>query len=196
MFTNSSRRRSSQDQITYICSFHNTISDVLSHRGWKQISSSSSSTSLAPSSSSALMALVAEGGWDFIWADREIIFSIFDRKEVHLESWQKLNHFRNGRELCRKDLMAKNMKKKRRSLEKEGRIEEAQAYDFIPHTFLLPREYSMFVEDFKKQGGIYIMKPIGSAQGKGIFLFSRLSEVAIELSFQLFFCLFSFFFLS
>ena len=75
---------------------------------------------------------------------------------MHLELWQRLNHFRytisnrmdssalisnsfrNGRELCRKDLMAKNIKKKRRSLEKEGRVEEATAYEFIPQTFLLP----------------------------------------------------------
>ena len=36
----------------------------------------------------------------------------------------------------------------------------------------------MFVEEFKKTGGVWIMKPIGSAQGKGIFLFSRLSEIS------------------
>jgi len=75
---------------------------------------------------------------------------------MHLENWQvlhffasvflfiqfpkRLNHYRNGRELCRKDLMAKNMKKRRRALEKEGRVEEAAAYDFIPTTFVLPRE--------------------------------------------------------
>lgn len=97
---------------------------------------------------------------------------------MHLESWQRLNHYRNGRELCRKDLMAKNMKRRRRALEKEGKNEEAAAYDFIPTTFVLPREYSMFVEEFKKVGGVWIMKPIGSAQGKGIFLFTRLSEIS------------------
>ena len=36
----------------------------------------------------------------------------------------------------------------------------------------------MFVEEFKKVGGVWIMKPIGSAQGKGIFLFTRLSEIS------------------
>lgn len=36
----------------------------------------------------------------------------------------------------------------------------------------------MFVEEFKKSGGIWIMKPIGSAQGKGIFLFTRLAEIS------------------
>lgn len=74
--------------------------------------------------------------------------------------------------------MAKNIKRQRRLLEKEGRAEEAAQYDFIPTTFVLPREYPMFVEEFKRSGGIWIMKPIGSAQGKGIFLFTRLSEIS------------------
>eukprot|EP01033_Poteriospumella_lacustris_P014728 gene14729-10536_t len=142
--------------IRYYTTFTNTIADVLAARGWKEVGE--------------------DEEWDFVWADREWIYSAFDR--MHLESWQRLNHYRNGRELCRKDLMAKNMKKRRRALEKEGRVEEAAAYDFIPTTFVLPREYSLFVEEFKKVGGVWIMKPIGSAQGKGIFLFTRLSEIS------------------
>lgn len=142
--------------IRYFCTFQNTISDVLAARGWKEVSE--------------------DLEWDFVWADREWIYSTFDN--MHLEHWQRLNHFRNGRELCRKDLMAKNMKRRRRALEKEGRLEEGAAYNFIPTTFVLPKEYSMFVEEFKKVGGVWIMKPIGSAQGKGIFLFTRLNEIS------------------
>jgi tubulin polyglutamylase TTLL9 len=63
-------------------------------------------------------------------------------------------------------------------LEKEGCLDEATQYDFFPITFVLPREYAMFVEEFKRVGGIWIMKPIGSAQGKGIFLFTKLSEIS------------------
>ena len=142
--------------VKYLCTFNNTIADVLANRGWKEVSE--------------------EEQWDFVWADRDWVYSVFDK--VHLENWQRLNHFRNGKELCRKDLMAKNIKKKRRQLEKEGRYEEAATYDFIPMTFMLPREYSIFVEKFKEVGGVWIMKPIGSAQGKGIFMFSRLSEIS------------------
>ena len=68
--------------------------------------------------------------------------------------------------------------RRRRQLEKEGSYEEATQYDFFPVTFNLPREYALFVEEFKRQGGLWIMKPIGSAQGKGIFLFSKLSEIS------------------
>lgn len=142
--------------IKYYCSFSNTIADVLANRGWQEVAE--------------------DEGWDFTWSDREWIYAVFDK--LHLESWQKINHFRNGRELCRKDLMAKNMKRRRRDLEKAGKLEEAAAYDFIPTTFVLPREYSMFVEEFKKVGGVWIMKPIGSAQGKGIFLFTKLHEIS------------------
>lgn len=142
--------------VKYLCTFSNTVADVLGNRGWKEVEE--------------------DEVWDIVWADRDWVYSVFDK--VHMEHWQRVNHFRNGKELCRKDLMAKNMKKKRRQLEKEGRYEEAAAYDFIPTTFLLPREYSMFVEKFKEVGGAWIMKPIGSAQGKGIFLFTRLNEIS------------------
>ena len=40
---------------------------------------------------------------------------------MHRESHQRLNHFRNAKEICRKDLLVKNLKKRRRQLEKEGR---------------------------------------------------------------------------
>lgn len=37
----------------------------------------------------------------------------------------------------------------------------------------------MFVEAFKRApGSVWIMKPIGRAQGKGIFLFTKLSEIS------------------
>lgn len=77
--------------IKYLCTFTNTIADVLANRGWKEVTE--------------------EEAWDFVWADREWVYAVFDK--VHLEHWQRLNHFRNGKELCRKDLMAKNIKKKR-----------------------------------------------------------------------------------
>eukprot|EP00798_Chlamydomonas_sp_ICE-L_P013419 gene13419-19273_t len=36
----------------------------------------------------------------------------------------------------------------------------------------------MFVEEFKRSGGTWIMKPIGRAQGAGIFLFNKLSQIS------------------
>lgn len=35
------------------------------------------------------------------------------------------------------------------------------AYDYFPITYILPGEYAMFVEEFKRNQGVWIMKPIG-----------------------------------
>eukprot|EP00127_Corallochytrium_limacisporum_P001568 Clim_evm21s66 gene=Clim_evmTU21s66 len=50
-------------------------------------------------------------------------------------------------------------------------------YEFFPATYVLPMEYSMLVEDFRKTRGAWIMKPTGRAQGKGIFLFNKLAQI-------------------
>ncbi len=98
-----------------------------------------------------------------------------------MRRWQRVNHYRNGRELCRKDLLAKNVKRMRRQLEKDGKAEEAALYDIIPVTYVLPGDYSIFVEEFKRSAAsnvLWIMKPVGKAQGKGIFLFNKLSQIS------------------
>jgi hypothetical protein len=41
--------------------------------------------------------------------------------------------------------------------------------DFIPPTYILPTEYTIFLEDFTKNPDKrWIFKPAGSSQGKGI----------------------------
>ena len=48
----------------------------------------------------------------------------------------------------------------------------------MPETFYLPGEYHMFVELWKKSPSTaWIMKPVGRAQGKGIFLFRKLEDI-------------------
>jgi len=61
----------------------------------------------------------SEDDWDMHWADREWVYEVFDTG--HLLPWQRVNHFRNGRELCRKDLLVKNVKRAKRTLAKQGR---------------------------------------------------------------------------
>jgi tubulin polyglutamylase TTLL9 len=159
-------RRSKNSQgapiIRFKTSFRNTVYDVMKKRGWKFTES--------------------DLDWDVHWAEREWMFEYFDH--VHLEQWQKVNHYRNDRELCRKDLMMKNIKRKKRQLEREKRYEEAKNYEICPTTYTLPADYALFVEEFKtsmsRNGGgsqMWIMKPTGKAQGRGIFLFTKLKEI-------------------
>jgi tubulin polyglutamylase TTLL9 len=51
----------------------------------------------------------------------------------------------------------------------------------MPLTFNLPSEYPIFLEEYKKTSKdkyIWIMKPIGKSQGKGIFLFTKISDIS------------------
>jgi tubulin polyglutamylase TTLL9 len=48
---------------------------------------------------------------------------------------------------------------------------------------VLPGDYALFVEEFKRSQAngicnIWIMKPIGKAQGKGIFLITKLKDIS------------------
>ena len=111
-----------------------------------------------------------------------------------LQPYQRVNHFPNHAELTRKDLLAKNLKAHRRRLEKAGKIDEAATYDFVPETYALPNDYELFAEAFRRDekkreetnagstendpAPLYIAKPAGKAQGRGIFLFRRLARLA------------------
>ena len=75
----------------------------------------------------------------------------------------KINHFRGWYELCRKDMLNKNLKKYKRGLDKQNN-KESDEYDFLPPTYQLPSEYVIFYEDFKRtqndNKSLWIMKPV------------------------------------
>ena len=48
--------------------------------------------------------------------------------------------------------MVKNLKRHKKQLEREGKVPEANQYDFYPTTYNLPGDYSLFVEEFKRTG--------------------------------------------
>lgn len=144
--------------ILFKTNFRNTIYDVMSSRpGWKETDS--------------------ETEWDIRWAEVAWVREVMDN--LHLDEAQKVNHFRNHYELTRKDFLIKNVKRMKTALKRSESPEQAKLYDFCPTSFVLPQEYGMFVEEFKKsKNKLWIMKPVGKAQGKGIFLFTKLSEIA------------------
>ena len=74
-------------------------------------------------------------------------------------------------------MLIKNIRKHKRELQKEKLFIE-EDWDFLPLTFFLPSEYIMFAEDFKRKGGLWVMKPTSRCQGQGIFIVDKLSQVA------------------
>mmetsp|Transcript_29221 Transcript_29221/g.76529 ORF Transcript_29221/g.76529 Transcript_29221/m.76529 type:complete len:406 (+) Transcript_29221:100-1317(+) len=127
-----------------------------------------------------------EQDWNFFWCSVNTAHRIFSVDGGYrLHDHQILNHFPNHYELTKKDCMVRNIKRYRKEIEREGsplaeRDEKGRwvHLDIIPDTFMLPHEHGMFVEEFRRcGGGTWIMKPTGSAQGKGIFLVNRLSQI-------------------
>ncbi|KAB0376827.1 hypothetical protein FD755_011271 [Muntiacus reevesi] len=93
--------------------------------------------------------------WNFYWMSVQTIHNAFT------------NHFPNHYELTREDLMVKNIKRYRKELEKEGsplaEKDESGMY--------------LYLEFPENPSGTWIMKPCGKAQGKGIFLVSKLLQI-------------------
>ncbi|RLN71040.1 hypothetical protein BBJ29_008749, partial [Phytophthora kernoviae] len=101
-----------------------------------------------------------------------------------LLAWQKVNHFQHAKALTRKDCLKKNIGK---YLAAGGRLR--QAFDIIPLTFILPKEYVAFVNAFQERSerlkrdgfsdgkNIWIMKPVALSRGRGISLVNDLSQV-------------------
>ncbi|XP_024941511.1 probable tubulin polyglutamylase TTLL1 isoform X4 [Cephus cinctus] len=128
-----------------------------------------------------------EDDWNFYWAVTQSCRTIFSVETGYrMGDNQTINHFPNHYELTRKDLLVKNIKRYRKDLEREGsplaeRGDGPGKYlhlDFIPVTFVLPADYNMFVEEYRKSPqSTWIMKPCGKSQGAGIFLINKLSKL-------------------
>jgi tubulin polyglutamylase TTLL6/13 len=103
-----------------------------------------------------------------IWVDKSFVN---DRLFLSLQPWQRINHFPGMTNICRKTRLAQNLETMRTKFPREFR--------FYPLTFILPQNFAafkaLFVNGQSKQP--LIVKPDGSAQGKGIFLTNRLEEV-------------------
>ena len=137
-----------------------------------------------------------EDDWNIYWASPHTVKMIFNpENNIRLHDQQLINHFPNHYELTRKDLMVKNLKRYRKELERvhSERIAEANAgggggassglsseldFEHIPTTFILPADFSLFVDEFRKNPHtMWIMKPTSKSQGVGIFIINRLSQV-------------------
>jgi tubulin polyglutamylase TTLL1 len=106
---------------------------------------------------------------------------------IRLAEGQLVNHFTNHSELTRKDLLVRNVKRYRREVEKShpGMLLFCDNYhidylfpEFLPTTYILPSDYNLFVEEFRKNpSSVWIMRPPDKARGIGIFIINRLSQI-------------------
>ncbi|KHJ85981.1 Tubulin-tyrosine ligase family protein, partial [Oesophagostomum dentatum] len=88
-----------------------------------------------------------------------------------IQPWQRINQFPRSTELTRKDKLYDNLA---RSAALFG-----DAYSFIPDYFVTPRDVSMMETAMEQSMSdlTFIVKPVGSSQGKGIFFANKPQEV-------------------
>jgi tubulin polyglutamylase TTLL6/13 len=112
--------------------------------------------------------LAEKRGCNIYWIDTPCINDYFQT----LQPWQCINHFPGMTNITRKARMCQNLELMRKRFPKE--------YSFYPKTYCLPRDLHLFRKTFGPDGKadqVYIIKPDGGAQGKGIFLTRNVNDI-------------------
>ncbi|KAL7470201.1 hypothetical protein ACHAXS_010434, partial [Conticribra weissflogii] len=104
-----------------------------------------------------------------LWVDRSFVN---DKLFLSIQPWQRINHFPGMTNICRKTRLAQSLELMKKRFPRE--------YSFYPVTYVLPQNLASFKNVFSSNGQskvAYIIKPDGTAQGKGIFLTKCLQDV-------------------
>ncbi|XP_037073354.1 tubulin polyglutamylase TTLL5-like [Pollicipes pollicipes] len=91
----------------------------------------------------------------------------------NLYDYQRVNHFPRSYELTRKDRLCKN-------IERMKYIRGAKHFDFIPPSYIMPNEYQEFCSAFLKDRGAWIVKPVASSRGRGIYLINHPDQIPLD----------------
>uniref|UniRef100_A0A8C3MCP7 Tubulin--tyrosine ligase-like protein 5 n=1 Tax=Geospiza parvula TaxID=87175 RepID=A0A8C3MCP7_GEOPR len=81
---------------------------------------------------------------------------------------QKVNHFPRSYELTRKDRLYKNVCRMQLT-------HGFKTFHILPQTFILPTEYQEFCNTYSKDRGPWIVKPVASSRGRGVYLINNVS---------------------
>ena len=91
---------------------------------------------------------------------------------------QRVNHFPRSYELTRKDRLYQN-------IERLQHAKGSKHFNFVPKTFMIPSEYSEFAATHHRMRGAWIVKPVASSRGRGIFIVSHPNQVSSKHFFYL-----------
>ncbi|TKC50577.1 hypothetical protein EI555_011510, partial [Monodon monoceros] len=111
-----------------------------------------------------------EGGenddWTLYWTD----YSVSLGRVMEIKSYQKINHFPGMTEICRKDLLARNMSRMLKIFPRD--------FHFFPRTWCLPADWGDLQNYSRsRKNKVYICKPDSGCQGRGIFITRTVKEI-------------------
>lgn len=110
---------------------------------------------------------VSEGeNWNMYWTDLSITV---DRCK-EMKRFQKINHFPGMLEICRKDLLARNLNRMLRMFPRD--------YNFFPKTWCFPADLGEAITYSRiKKNKTFILKPDAGSQGRGIIITKTLKDI-------------------
>ncbi|XP_075714251.1 tubulin polyglutamylase TTLL13 isoform X2 [Rhinoderma darwinii] len=107
-----------------------------------------------------------EEEWTVYWTD----CSVSLERVMDMKRFQKINHFPGMSEICRKDMLARNMNRLLKLFPKD--------YNIFPRTWCLPADYGDLQAYCRtKKNKTYICKPDSGSQGRGIFLSKNMKDI-------------------
>ncbi|KAJ2949676.1 hypothetical protein O0L34_g15603 [Tuta absoluta] len=107
-----------------------------------------------------------EEPWNFYWTD----MSVNVDKAKEMKRFQRINHFPGMLEICRKDLLARNLNRMQKIYPKE--------YNFFPKTWCFPADFGEALNYSKaRKNKTFIIKPECGSQGRGIYLTKSLKDI-------------------
>ena len=128
------------------------VSLILLERGWEEFNSAQHS----PHS------------WSLLWKTCRAKPSEYSTGLTY----QRINHFPKTSLLCTKDNLARRLR--------TMRAIHGTVFHYAPQTFILPNEYSKFVQECVKKEGLWICKPADLSRGRKIFLFRDIRELKYD----------------
>eukprot|EP00826_Nyctotherus_ovalis_P013320 TRINITY_DN13580_c0_g1_i15.p1 TRINITY_DN13580_c0_g1~~TRINITY_DN13580_c0_g1_i15.p1 ORF type:complete len:558 (+),score=82.13 TRINITY_DN13580_c0_g1_i15:156-1829(+) len=103
--------------------------------------------------------------WDLCWADTGVTQELVSK----LKSYQKINHFPNMSCIARKNNLGRNLSKMRKAFRRD--------YSFFSPTWVLPLQWNELSDEMNRHSKVYIVKPEGASQGKGIYLTNNIDKI-------------------
>ncbi|SPP80989.1 tubulin polyglutamylase TTLL13P [Drosophila guanche] len=103
--------------------------------------------------------------WNILWSDSFPGVELFK----NMKRFQQINHFPGMIEICRKDLLSRNL----------NRMFKVYPHDYkiFPKTWMLPADYGDAMNYALTHKRTFILKPDSGAQGRGIWLTNDLKTI-------------------
>ncbi|XP_004401616.1 PREDICTED: LOW QUALITY PROTEIN: probable tubulin polyglutamylase TTLL2 [Odobenus rosmarus divergens] len=114
--------------------------------------------------------------WNLYWRTSSFRMT----EHINIKPWQHLNHYPGTTKLTRKDHLAKHLKHMKK-------MYGTPLYEFIPLTFIMPKDDYKFVAEYFREKHVLgakhsyrICKPAKLSHGRGIIIFSDIEDLIFD----------------